>query len=203
MDRKNWTLLAIAAAEGESLSKVQLQKALFVLSRKLPGEIGEPFYLFEAYKYGPFAVAAYEDAEALATQGFVTISPASSPEGDKYVATPAGLERAQSVRREVSPKAGAYLHALVAWTRRLLFSEVVEAVYAEYPEMRENTKVRAAGKAKRAALPPTPDERARQLQAAFEALPGFMETLRAAQEDESAGRVLTGDQIRGKYQIQD
>jgi hypothetical protein len=69
--------------------------------------------------------------------------------------------------------------------------------------MRENTKFRAAGDAKPAALPPTPDERAMQIQAAFEVMPGFMETLRAAQEDESAARVLRGAQIRRKYQIQD
>ena len=31
MDRKDWTLLAIAAAKGEPLDPAQLQKSLFVL----------------------------------------------------------------------------------------------------------------------------------------------------------------------------
>src|SRR5947209_2707195 len=70
MNRKDWTLLAICSANGNGLSPVQLQKALFLLSREMPNAVGN-FYHFTAYHYGPFDRAVYDDAERLAADGMV------------------------------------------------------------------------------------------------------------------------------------
>ncbi len=59
MDRKEWNLLVLAAAGGEPFQPVQLQKALFLLSRKIPPSfLGPDFYHFEPYNFGPFDVGA-------------------------------------------------------------------------------------------------------------------------------------------------
>src|SRR5436190_18669612 len=78
MEPKDWTLLVISAADSRGLSPVQLQKSLFLLERRLSEEapaekLGESFYEFVPYNYGPFDVKVYQDAEALEERGLVTI----------------------------------------------------------------------------------------------------------------------------------
>ena len=91
MSRADWTLLAISFAKGRGLSPVQLQKALFLLGRELPGEVGPNFYNFIAYNYGPFDRAVYTDASHLCAQGKVAITPSGNGY-DQYSPTPLGLE---------------------------------------------------------------------------------------------------------------
>src|SRR5437764_1032670 len=88
MNRADWNLLVLAAAGGESLSPVQYQKALFLVSRNLPEEVlGGPLYNFEPYNYGPFDPAVYHDAIRLVAQRLAVIS--KSPRGwTQYEATP-------------------------------------------------------------------------------------------------------------------
>ncbi len=66
MKPQDWTLLAISAAKGRGLSPIQLQKSLFLLERRLSKEeLGEQFYEFVPYNYGPFDVKIYQDAKYL------------------------------------------------------------------------------------------------------------------------------------------
>jgi uncharacterized protein YwgA len=85
---KDWTLLVIAAAAGNAVSPVQLQKALFVLGDKLELPAGER-YLFEPYDYGPFCKAIYSDAESLESKGLVLVE--HGGRFRHYFATAAGL----------------------------------------------------------------------------------------------------------------
>jgi hypothetical protein len=64
---KDWTLLGLAAARGQSLQPVHLQKALFLLGRELTLDQlrVDRFYQFEPYDYGPLCSAVYADADAL------------------------------------------------------------------------------------------------------------------------------------------
>lgn len=137
MKRQDWTLLALAAAEGEALTPVQLQKTLFLLGQQMPAEVGQPYYEFYAYNYGPFDQAVYEDAGKLEAAGLAEIRQPSGQRWRNYAATSKGLAEAAQIEREVPKPAADQLRALVTWARGLSFEQLVKAVYAQYPEMRE------------------------------------------------------------------
>jgi hypothetical protein len=134
ISREDWTLLTLAAAQGATLSPVQLQKALFVLGKEMPGSVAGNFYDFKPYNYGPFDGAVYQDAEKLEAKGLARIL--SAERWSEYAATPAGLTRADELRAQADPRAMAFLSTVVQWARSLSFSDLVRAIYAKYPEMR-------------------------------------------------------------------
>lgn len=136
IDKKNWTLLAIAAAEGKSLSPVQLQKAMFLLGDKLPADVRPDFYEFEPYHYGPFNAAVYSDAQALAGEGFVTINATGWGKYREYSATHDGLVRASAVAAELPAAVRQYVRDVVEWTRSMSFGKLVSEIYKLYPDMK-------------------------------------------------------------------
>ncbi len=143
MTEKDWTLLVIAAAKGRPVSPVQLQKALFLLSRNLsPDVLGvERLYDFQAYDYGPFDGSVYHDAEELERAGDVVIDQAGS-RFRSYRATSEGSARADRMRQGINAKAIAYLDRVVAWVSGLSFNQLVEAIYKAYPDMATNSVFR-------------------------------------------------------------
>ena len=98
MNRKDWMLLAVCAANGKGLSPVQLQKTLFLLGREMPHAVGSGFYHFSAYHYGPFDRNVYLDAEHLAGMGELAITQRSGENWNRYLATAEGCERAARLR---------------------------------------------------------------------------------------------------------
>jgi uncharacterized protein len=140
MRREDWTLLAISVAGGKGLSPVQLQKTLFLVGRRLPqGDLGDAFYNFEPYNYGPFDVSIYQDAEMLEGRGLVAISRSNERRWAQYLPTPDGVRAAGTLRERANPRAVAYLEQVVAWAMRLSFRDLVRAIYAEFPEFRINS----------------------------------------------------------------
>src|SRR5262245_15786781 len=113
MERKQWTLLVVATAGGQPVEPVQIQKSLFILSRKIPEKLGvEAFYEFEPYDYGPFCAEVYHDAEVLEQEGLLRIIRNRYKE---YVATPSGLEEAERLHREIDSEVWGYLQKIVSW----------------------------------------------------------------------------------------
>jgi hypothetical protein len=140
MKREDWTLLVIAAAKRPGLSPVQLQKSLFLLGEELdPAELGDSFYEFAPYNYGPFDVAVYQDAERLADEGLVAITRTAERRWALYESTGDGAAKAKSLRTEASSHAVEYLDRVVAWVQRLSFHDLVRAIYAQFPEYRANS----------------------------------------------------------------
>ena len=114
MEKKDWNMLAIAAAEGEPLGPVQLQKSLFLLGKmRLAEAASSGFYEFAKYHYGPFSREIYWDAEALEGEGLVVISRPSVVR--QYRASRRGLERAEELRASADPSAVEYLGRVVKW----------------------------------------------------------------------------------------
>ena len=134
--RTDWTLLAIDAADGAALSPVQLQKALFILGAEMPQSLGEGFYEFRPYNYGPFTGEIYTDAEQLADQGLVRIT---RHRWNEYSITPEGQSQAVLCRKRADSHATEYLKRVVAWARTLSFEDLLRSVYARYPKMREKS----------------------------------------------------------------
>lgn len=144
MNREDWTLLALSAAQGEPLTPVQLQKSLFLLGMRSPEPLPADFYDFEPYNYGPFDIRIYKDAEELERRGFVRIDrEAPGRTWALYQATAAGLDEATRIRASAPQRALKYLDEVVAWTRKLTFRQLVSAVYDAYPEQRVNSIFRA------------------------------------------------------------
>jgi hypothetical protein len=138
--KRDWTLLAIALADGKPLSPVQLQKSVFLFGKLLPAEaLPEDFYAFEPYNYDPFCSEVYRDAEELAGEGLVQISSVSAHGYSQYSATSEGLaERDRLV--ELLPS-GVVEHArvIVEWVRAQTFRGLISAIYDKYPEYRANS----------------------------------------------------------------
>ncbi len=138
LNRKDWTLLAIAGAKEKGLSPVQLQKTLFLLGRQMPEAVGTDFYDFKPYHYGPFDEDVSADARALAKSGDIEITRRPDENWNRYVVTPEGVRRAETLAREIV-KAADYLQRLLDWVQRQTFQSLVTAIYAKYPEMRVNS----------------------------------------------------------------
>src|SRR6266404_2258486 len=136
LQRKDWTVLVISAAGPTGLSPVQLQKCLFLIGKNLPAEVGEDFYSFIPYNYGPFDAAVYVDAESLVNEKLIAIARVSGRTWAYYVITPKGEDLAQSLRAKISPTVWDYIFRTVAWIKRLSFSELLMAIYNAYPEYR-------------------------------------------------------------------
>ena len=138
MKRQDWTVLALSFANGRGLSAVQLQKALFLLERGLPEEVGPKFYNFTPYNYGPFDSSVYKDADVLADQSLVNIS---KPTGryTVYSITPEGAKAAKQLEAKAPARAVQHLKDIVEWIQTLTFAQLVRAIYARYPEMKANS----------------------------------------------------------------
>lgn len=139
MERKHWTLLVISAAGSSGLSPVQLQKCLFLISKNLSNVVGENFYSFIPYNYGPFDSAIYADAQTLINESLVTLARVSGKTWAYYVITPKGNEVATAVSSELTPQVKDYIVKIVHWVQRLSFVQLLTAIYQAYPEYRANS----------------------------------------------------------------
>lgn len=143
MDKQDWTLLVIAAADCAPLQPVQLQKALFLLGENVPRKVlGKNFYKFSAYDYGPFSSEIYEDAETLQSHDLVTISRSPTAHFKLYSATEAGKSRASQLKVSLSGGTQEYVSNLVRFVQSLSFNELVSSIYKHYPDMRVNSVFR-------------------------------------------------------------
>ncbi len=139
MGRRDWNLMVLAAADGDPLSPVQLQKSLFLLGKNLPNSIiGDEFYDFQPYNYGPFDASVYFDASWLTERGFATRSE-SNAKWSAYAASREGLDRARQLEASLSKDVAAYVRETVAWVRSQSFPSLVRTIYRLYPEMKINS----------------------------------------------------------------
>jgi hypothetical protein len=140
MNRIDWNLIVLAAADGKALSPAQLQKVLFLLQDKHPGASAD-HYDFEPYDYGPFDAAVYADADQLEVSGLATISRATG--GWKtYAATEAGLREASQLMKTADRSAVEYAKLAVEWARALSFRDLIQSIYQAYPNMKANSRFR-------------------------------------------------------------
>jgi uncharacterized protein len=138
MARQDWLLMALASREGAPMDPVQVQKAMFLLSRELADDVGSGFYRFRPYNYGPFDAEIYTDLQLLAIRGLISI--ASSSRGARlFSATPAGMRQGNDLLEELGPAARSYLRRVVEWVCSLSFADLVRAIYARYPDFRRNS----------------------------------------------------------------
>lgn len=138
LNRKDWLLVALARAPGE-MSPVQVQKSMFLLKMEAGDYVGPDFYEFTRYNYGPFNVQIYNDLDLLAAEGLVNIDESPNRRWRSYSATPRGFQRGEELRADPDEQVADFLERVVEWVRTQSFSSLLRAIYAKYPEYKENS----------------------------------------------------------------
>lgn len=139
LNNRDVTLLVIAAAGDTGLTPVQLMKSVFLISKSGLPDLPPKFYPFFAYNYGPFHPDVYRDVGALVNEGLVFEIREADRGWSKYAIAPAGSEYAKNLKSRVAPEFSNYIDAVVVWVKSLSFNQLLQAIYAKYPEMRENS----------------------------------------------------------------
>lgn len=139
LGNRDITLLVIAAAGDTGLTPVQLMKSVFIVGQSGLSDLPSNFYPFFAYNYGPFHPDVYRDVEALINEELVLEIREAGRNWSKYAITSAGLQHAENLKRQVAPEFSDYINAVVNWVKSLAFNQLLRAIYAKYPKMRENS----------------------------------------------------------------
>ena len=137
MNRQDWLLLAIAQAGGKGLSPIQIQKTMFLLRMEAADYVGQRFYTFKPYNYGPFSSVIYKDVDLLVFSG--VLREQQSNNYNIYVATTAGRDRAKTLIQQLDEKPKHYLVKLVRWVTSIGFAQLLRSVYAKYPKYAVNS----------------------------------------------------------------
>jgi DNA-binding PadR family transcriptional regulator len=139
LSNTDWLLVVLGASKAGRLTPVQIQKSLFLLYKEAPKHVGQNFYRFEPYDYGPFSATIYRDLEDLAKGGAIAIESEPMQRWPKYAITAAGRVRAEAAKKKLDPKASAFVQRVVDWVTSKSFPELVSAIYARYPEFKANS----------------------------------------------------------------
>jgi hypothetical protein len=139
MNRRDLVLAILAAADGQSYSPVQIQKAAFLVTRNVPEVVseGDPFH-FVAYDYGPFDRAVYSEAEMLQIQGHAQVNQ-SSGRWRTYSTSPVGLSRGREILESLPQPQREYITRVSSWVRSLDFATLVKSIYEAYPDTKANS----------------------------------------------------------------
>lgn len=139
MTRRDLLLALMAAADGQSFTPVQIQKAAFLVARNLPGLVDEGVqFNFTPYDYGPFDSAVYMIADELQAQGLARVHQTSG-RWRTYAASEQGVEAGRRILARLQVDQAEYVGRVVAWVRSMDFATLVKSIYEAYPEMRQNS----------------------------------------------------------------
>lgn len=135
VSRSDILLAILAAADGNELSRVQLQKVTFLVSEEFKGRLPQDFYQFDKHNFGPFCIDIYDDTEMLHYWGWIHIKAGAERRFDTYsIAEPINIDGLQ-----LDADIKQFIKDTVAWVVEMSFGEIVRAVYRLYPEYRENS----------------------------------------------------------------
>ncbi|MGH7786498.1 MAG: hypothetical protein ACRERC_06495 [Candidatus Binatia bacterium] len=138
LERNGYVLAVLSTADGRALSPVQLQKLFFLLDARVADRLGGRYFNFAPYDYGPFDADVYRVVEALESDGRAAIS-ASSPSWRSYRLTPEGQLEGAALLATLDPKVRDYARRCCEFVLGLSFTELVSAIYREFPEMKANS----------------------------------------------------------------
>ena len=136
MTPSEWLLLLIAARPNrQGLDPIRLQKGMFLLARESGIDPPERYW-FVPYNYGPMSPALYRDLEQMESEGLIERTLVLDDSWRRLTVTPAGMERARSLRRRAqrrSPEAVAELSRIKRAIVTMTFTELIADVYRRYP----------------------------------------------------------------------
>jgi len=139
MQKEELILAALASSGREVYTPIQVQKMMFLIDKKLSDFIGGPYFDFVPYSYGPFDVGIYYSLNKLELEGDVEAVRIPQVAWSKYQLTKQGQEKGEQILNSMETKVSEYVKQLSSFVRSLSFSELVSAIYKEYPEMKINS----------------------------------------------------------------
>jgi uncharacterized protein len=142
MNKTDLILMALAASKGVTHTPVQVQKLLFLLDKKLSGALDGPHFKFEPYDYGPFDKSVYTSLEDLGRKGLVEVLSNEKLRWRKFRLTPEGQTQGETVLAGLTTPVKDYVIELSKFVTRCSFSDLVSAIYKEFPAMRANSVFR-------------------------------------------------------------
>jgi uncharacterized protein YwgA len=136
------------ACEGSQIDgRTRLQKLVFLLEQNLndtsAASLDSSDYNFIPYDYGPFSKELYDDLDSLEEHGLIEVEEEPMADGKvKYVYRLTGQGRSW-VRGQLADSSADTTHSLAeslaSEYEDMLLSELIDEVYAEYPEYAENS----------------------------------------------------------------
>jgi len=140
MNRRDLLLSVLACADGRTYTPAQIQKAMFLLSKRMPQLVQEgPNFGFMPYDFGPFDAAVYQEADHLQRSGEAVITPSGCGNWRTYAASGEGVVRGRRLLEQLSPQQRDYVVKVSDWVRAQSFNGLVKAIYDAYPEMKVNS----------------------------------------------------------------
>ena len=139
MKKKDWILLALNCSEDKTLSPLQLQKSLFLLSQMYPDEFSNNFYNFVPYHYGPFCLQIYEDVDFLKSKDLISIKVDTIRRWKTYSITDKGLNYIDNLRKKIEPEVYNYLSKIIKWIKSQSFSQLMSSIYKQFPKFKVNS----------------------------------------------------------------
>ncbi len=140
MNRRDLVLAVLASSEGRPYTPVQLQKAIFLITKNVPDIVDDgPGFNFEPYDYGPFDSGVYLEADNLSRAGSAVIAPSGYGRWNTYAATDAGLKPGTDILNGLQEEIRQYIKDISTWVRAQSFSSLVKSIYQAYPETAANS----------------------------------------------------------------
>ena len=139
MKKKDWILLALNCSEDKTLSPLQLQKSLFLLSQMYSDAFSNNFYNFVPYHYGPFCLQIYEDVDFLKSKDLISIEVDTIRRWKTYSITDKGLNYIDNLRKKIEPEVYGYLLKIIKWIKSQSFSQLMSSIYKQFPEFKVNS----------------------------------------------------------------
>ena len=143
MHRSEYVLLGLAPAQGRPHTPLQIQKLFFLLQEKgkASPSLGESHFEFQPYHFGPYDTEVYSELESLAQQGWVEVS--FTPAGlRQYRLTPEGQDQANPLLQRLDAPSREFVEKTSQWIRERSFSQILQAIYWEFPHMAQNSVFR-------------------------------------------------------------
>src|SRR5882724_454972 len=116
-----------------------LMKYAFLLQKE--GTTGQTFYYFVPYKYGPFARELYQDLEALAAEGFISVTE-SDEERTEIALDPSKETTVQEVIAQLPESLRADVMRILEHYGALSHNQLLATVYAKYPAFATMSRLR-------------------------------------------------------------
>ncbi|WP_257300786.1 helix-turn-helix transcriptional regulator [Haloarchaeobius sp. FL176] len=148
MHRKMLPMALLDACEDNCVEgRTRLQKLVFLMEQELnevlTASLDSSDYNFIPYDYGPFSKELYDDLDSLEEDGLIEVEEEPMADGKvKYIyrLTERGQRWVQDQLADSnSETAYSLAEALAAEYNDMLLSDLIDEVYAEYPEYAENS----------------------------------------------------------------
>jgi hypothetical protein len=140
MNRRDLLLTVLACADGRSYTPAQIQKAMFLLSRQMPGLVQEgPEFAFRPYDFGPFDAGVYHEADILGREGQAVVVPSGSGNWRTYAASGEGVARGKQLLNQLAAQQRDFVVKVSDWVRAQSFNSLVKSIYEAYPDMKVNS----------------------------------------------------------------